>query len=286
MEIFSGFAYYLLKRFVSMIDLKQYLNESLLDDFDTIAKNQDDGIMIDQWISTCEFEGLRGKSSRSELNLKHSYSDGVLHIGVDTGDWFTLYINKPIPSIIKKIVLTSRIDIGFRYKVKDPEIFTMFEAQDDTVTFGAIFNYALDGIREVRNTTFNAVTFWGASVKFKNCKLIERGTRLGFIRLKPKCRQTLEDLVALEYIQQDGGHEIYINAIGSSIGKRILRATKIKDESKRHDLHDIQKTIEKWLPDGYYTWYSILFHEEDREQYLIHELIYLCDTKEWRIRVK
>jgi hypothetical protein len=162
----------------------------------------------------------------------------------------------------------------------------MFETQNDTDTLGAIFNYAVDGIREVKNTTFNAVTFLGASVKFKNCKLIERGTRAGFIRLKPKCRQTLEDLVALEYIQQYGGHEIYINAIGSSIGKRILRATKIKDESKRHDLHDIQKTIEKWLPTGYYTWYNILFHEEDREQYLIHELIYLCDTKEWRIRVK
>lgn len=285
MEIFSESAYYLLKRFVSMIDLKQYLNESLLDDFDTIAKNQDDGIMIDQWISTCEFEGLNGKASLSEINLKHSYSDGVLHIGSEKS-WFNLYINKPIPSIIKKIVLTSSVDIGFRYKVKDPEIYTMFETQNDTDTLGAIFNYALDGIREVRNTTFNAVTFLGASVKFKNCKLIERGTRLGFIRLKPKCRQTLEDLVALEYIQQDGGHEIYINAIGSSIGKRILRATKIKDESKRRDLHDIQKTIEKWLPDGYYTWYSILFHEEDREMYLIHELIYICDKKEWKIRVK
>lgn len=265
-----------------MKDLKQYIKESLLDDFDTIAKNQDEGIMIDQWISTCEFEVSFGKSL-SELNLKHSYSDGVLHIGSDGCPWFILYINKPIPSIIKKIVLTSNADIGFRYKVKDPEIFAMFETQNDAYEFGAIFNYALDGIREVKNATFNAVTFQGASVKFKNCKLIERGTRAGFIRLKPKCRQTLEDLVALEYIKQDRSNEIYIPADGSSIGKRILRATKIKDESKRRDLHDIQKTIEKWLPDGYYYWYNILFHEEDRERYTIHMLQYRCDTKEWRI---
>lgn len=261
-----------------MIDLKQYLNESLLDDFDTIANNQDNGIMIDQWISTCETDNM------PISDLKYSYNDGVLHMGADGGVWICLYITKPIPSIIKKIVLTSRIDIGFRYKVKDPEIFTMFEAQDDTVTFGAIFNFALDGLKEVRNTTFNAVTFQGASVKFKNCKLIEKGSRSGFVRLNPKCRQTLEDLVELEYIAQRRSSEIYIPAEGSSIGKRILRATKIKDESKRHELHDIQKTLEKWLPNGSQYWYNILFHEEDKGlQYLIYMLQYRCDTKEWRV---
>jgi hypothetical protein len=263
-----------------MLNLKQYIEESLLTDYDTIAKNQDDGIMIDKWISTCESDNI----PLSEL--KYSYSDGVLHIGVGTGDWICLYITKPIPSIIKKIVLTSRIDVGFRYKVKDPEIFAMFEAQDDTVTFGAIFNFALDGLKEVRNTTFNAVTFQGASVKFKNCKLIERGSRSGFVRLNPKCRQTLEDLVELEYIAQRRSSEIYIPAEGSSIGKRILRATKIKDESKRRDLFDIQKTLEKWLPNGPYYWYNILFHYEDKDQYLIHELQYRGDTKEWRVVVK
>lgn len=263
-----------------MKDLKQYIEESLLNDYDAISKGQDDGMIIDQWISTCESDNI----PLSEL--KYSYGDGVLHIGVGTGDWICLYITKPIPSIIKKIVLTSRIDIGFRYKVKDPEIFTVFETQDDTVTFGAIFNFALDGLKEVRNTTFNAVTFQGASVKFKNCKLIEKGSRSGFVRLNPKSRQTLEDLVELEYIAQRRSSEIYIPAEGSSIGKRILRATKIKDESKRRDLHDIQKTLEKWLPNAPYYWYNILFHYEDRERYLIHELQYSCDTKEWRIVVR
>lgn len=263
-----------------MKNLKQYIEESLLNDYDIIAKDQDDRIMIDQWITTCETDNM------PISELKYSYNDGVLHMGTGGDVWICLYITKPIPNIIEKIVLTSRIDIGFRYKVKDPEIFTMFETQDDTATFGAIFNYALDGIREVRNTTFNAVTFQGASVKFKNCKLIERGSRSGFVRLNPKCRQTLEDLVELEYTAQRRSNEIYIPAEGSSIGKRILRATKIKDESKRHDLHDIQKTLEKWLPNGPYYWYNILFHYEDRERYLIHGLIYRCDTKEWRVVVK
>lgn len=261
-----------------MKDLKQYIEESLLNDYDTISKGQDDGMMIDQWISTCESDNI------PISELKYSYNNGVLHMGA--GGWICLYITKPIPSIIKKIVLTASTDIGFRYKVKDPEIYTMFETQDDTVTLGAIFNYALDGLKEVKNTTFNAVTFQGASVKFKNCKLIERGSRSGFVRLNPKCRQTLEDLVELEYTARRGSSEIYIPAEGSSIGKRILRATKIKDESKRRDLHDIQKTLEKWLPNAPYYWYNILFHYEDRERYLIHELQYRCDTKEWRVVVR
>lgn len=70
MEIFSGTAYYLLKRFVSMIDLKQYIEESLLDDFDTIANNQDTAI-CNTWVESCEVR----------MDLDWKFENNILYIG-------------------------------------------------------------------------------------------------------------------------------------------------------------------------------------------------------------
>ena len=71
MEIFSGSAYYLLKRFLGMIDLKQYLNESLLDDFDTLVNNQDIAICT-AWVESCE-------APHADLDWK--FENNILYIG-------------------------------------------------------------------------------------------------------------------------------------------------------------------------------------------------------------
>ena len=244
-----------------------------MDDFETLSNNQDNGIIIDQWISTLETDML----SSWEYNFKN----GVLYMEAPRYD--EIYIHKPIPNIIKKIVFASNVRIGFKYKVKDASIFNIFDRANDTVSVGAIFSYVFDGIKEVKDTFFNSITLCNASVKFINCTLKEVDSGITYIRVEPTSKQKLEDLVGIEYIPKHKGGKISISLTNSNLGKQIQKAVKVKDPSKQTELKNIQKQFEKWLPNSSMYFYDITYCT-DRDGSL-YSLTWNGSTGEWRISI-
>lgn len=247
------------------------MNESLLDDFDTIAKNQDNGIIIDQWFSSLETDMLS--------SWKYKFNDGILYMEAPRYD--EIFIKKPIPSIVKKIVFASNVRIGFKYKVKDASIFNMFDRANDTVCVGGIFNSTFDGIKEVKNVFLNAATFYGASVKFVNCTLKEVDSGITYIRINPSSKQKLEDLMGIEYVPKHKGGKISISMIDSSLGKQICKAVK---RAKQTDLQDILKQFEQWLPNTSMYFYDISYYEDRSGS--IHSLLWDGQTGEWKVQTR
>lgn len=241
MEIFSGSAYYLLKRFAGMIDLKQYLNESLLDDFDTIANNQD--VVI--WIESCE---------APHIELDWKFENNILYIGKKNQyGWGDLNITRPIPDIIHKIVITNKLTIRFLYKVNDPDILSKFETVKDDICICEL-NNILDGIKVIKNTILNniALHIHGNSVKFINCEINFDYKYAYPIVITKKSKQKIEDLMGLKINTTDD--ELNLSFVNSKIGNDMYKWSISNNESDKTKFENMKQLFEKWMPNNLKEW--------------------------------
>lgn len=222
MEIFSESAYYLLKRFVSMIDLKQYLNESLLDDFDTIAKNQD----IRIWFDECNRDN----------GYSYEFKNDILTISRTEGS-VVFNIARDVPSGVKKVVFTRGSHITFKGENMASD-FSKYKFDDDSNVVTIIGSFKNNTIKnanlpsrvhlgggEYVNTPGNDNYVKGAHYVFKNSSV-----KAGEIIIRKNVILSIEDLIdGLKIVNNSGKYtRIWVDGDFQDISRYIQKIKKTK----------------------------------------------------------
>lgn len=220
-----------------MKDLKQYIEESLLDNYSKLEKNQDVGI----WFDECN----------QNDGYSYEFKNGILTIS-RTGGSVGFNIVRDVPSGVKKVVFTRGSFITFKGENMDSD-FSKYEFDGDSNTVSIIGSFKNNTIQnahlpsrvhlgggEYVNTPGNENYVKGVHYVFKNSSV-----KAGEIIIRKNVILSVEDLIdGLKIVNNSGKHiRIWVDGDSQDISRYIQ---KIKKTKKILPIFD---ALNEWLSD-------------------------------------